>query len=468
MTFVCLSIPSSSTGAAPSAEGADGDPGAERLLAKLAPAALAIAPRIVVEPRGVLWADARGLAAHAIAGALLECARRCGVAAVRAGVAATAVAAEVAATHGAASGQPPDAITIVAPGTDRAFLAPHALAVLSPSLRLVPLLRAAGLECCGDLAAIDLADIEVRFGAEGAALWRLARADDPRLLFAPLPRSRPTASLEWTEYTLRDPERLLFILNALTTSVCTELRSWGEGTRTMGLAFTLAGGGSFEHAVRAARTTASRKSWMHRIRAELERLVLPEAVTGITLRAESVAGTLATQGDLFDRGFATASAVESAMAELLEEREAVVVERAGTSHPLPERRTLWRERGLAVWPSAPRADGAASISPASATRGAASPRLALQLLPEPRRIVVATVTRRGHRVPVRYRDREDAHALPRDVSVVMAAGPDCLSGGEADAPYAREYFHCVTEAGTLVLLFRNARTGIWYLHGWWD
>jgi hypothetical protein len=87
--------------------------------------------------------------------------------------------------------------------------------------------------------------------------------------------------------------------------------------------------------------------------------------------------------------------------------------------------------------------------------------LTLQLLPQPKPILVETVQRRDHEIPVRYRDGQ-WHAL------VSAAGPDRVSGGQWDRSYAREYFRAVTAAGTLVWLFRDACRDRWYLHGWWD
>jgi protein ImuB len=90
------------------------------------------------------------------------------------------------------------------------------------------------------------------------------------------------------------------------------------------------------------------------------------------------------------------------------------------------------------------------------------PSLTLQLLPEPQPVDVVTEPRRDHDVPVRYQES----AKP-EVGVLVAAGPDRVTGGIWEAtPYAREYFHCVTADGRLVLLFRAADR--WYLHGWWD
>jgi hypothetical protein len=85
----------------------------------------------------------------------------------------------------------------------------------------------------------------------------------------------------------------------------------------------------------------------------------------------------------------------------------------------------------------------------------------LQLLCEPRPIGVETAVRRDHEVPMRYKDGD----WKRFATV---AGPDRVSGGQWEEPYAREYFRGVTSDGVLVWIFRDARADRWYLHGWWD
>jgi len=64
-------------------------------------------------------------------------------------------------------------------------------------------------------------------------------------------------------------------------------------------------------------------------------------------------------------------------------------------------------------------------------------------------------------VPVRFHDGE----WQRFVTV---AGPERISGGQWDQPYAREYFRGVTGDGALVWIYRDGRDGRWFLHGWWD
>jgi protein ImuB len=388
------------------------------------------------------------MSAEPLARDLLQLFHDNGVEKVRAAISLAPVCAEVAARYGKG------ALIAVPPGSERDYLARHPVGVLEPSLALSSLLDGIGVESCGDLAKLDLESVEVRFGAEGARLWRFSRADDSRRIFAIMPRALPAASLDWVDYTLKDPERLVFIINALIGNITTELRSRGQGAREMTMIFSLANRESFEHLVRPARSTASHKAWMRLIRTHLERITLPDGVVGITIRVESVTGEVERQGDIFDRGFATASAAEETIAQLLDDQGAVVVTPRNTRHPLIDRRTEWVSQD-------PSQASARIQLRERVVKATAAPSLTLQLLPEPRRIAVTTKRRRDHQVPLQYRDKQW-------MMIISAAGPDRVSGGQWAEPYAREYFRCVTDDGMMVWLYRDARSDEWYLHGWWD
>jgi protein ImuB len=447
MTFVCLWTPA----AAPYPPAIGTDITAENdLLQRLVPSLLGVAPRVMLGANGIVWADARGMSAEPLARDLLDVFHEKDVKKVRAATSITPISAEVAARHG--NGK--NGLVAIAPGSEREYLAPFPIGVLEPSLFLATLLDGIGIESCGDLARLDLESVEVRFGGEGARLWRLSRADDSRRIFASMPRALPAASLDWVEYTLKDPERLVFIINALVGNIMTDLKSRGQCAREMSMIFSLANRETFEHLVRPARSTASHKAWMRLIRTYLERITLPDGVVGITIRVESVTGEVERQGDIFDRGFATANAAEETIAQLLDDQGAVVVTPRNTQHPLIDRRTEWISQEPA--------QASARIQLRErVVKATAAPRLTLQFFPEPRRIAVKTVRRRDHELPVQFRDNHWQQ-------IVSAAGPDRVSGGRWTEPYAREYFRCVTDDGMMVWLYRDARTDEWYLHGWWD
>jgi hypothetical protein len=413
----------------------------------------------------MIWVDARGLSPQEVGDRTFALAGEHGLADARVGVARTAVVAVIAATVGRAP------VVVVAPGEERAFLAPYPLRMLAeaaplpPSPRLDAALADVGIERCGELAALTLEEVEVRFGAEGVGFWRLARAQDRRRIFPPASRTLPSASLAWEEYALRDVERLVFVVNRLAGTVCAELQSWGEGARGMTLALALTNRTTIERPVRSSRETANRATWTRLLRAELERLALRGAVSGLSLRVDAVGEVETPQGDLFDRGLQTARAVEEALTRLLDDGQATVVGLTTSVHPRPEQRAQWQSRPLADVlreAAAGRSDGRA------VGRTSAGAALALQLVPAPRPVAVKTTPRRDHCAPAAYRERGRDRA-PTDVELLTAVGPDRISGGaEIGEPYARDYFQCVTADGRLVLLYHDVIAEQWYLHGWWD
>lgn len=467
MTVVALFTPTSTP---------PNDQAADALVAAL----LALVPHVALgeeDAEGrLLWLDARGLPARRIAAAAAGAARERGFAGARAGVARSAVVAGIAARHGTAT------VTAIRRGAEPRYLAPHPLHVLVRTPGWSPKLAAAladvGVETLGDLAALGADAVEVRFGAEGTALRRLARGEDARRLFSPVRRPLPDASVEWLEYEVRDAARLLFVANGLVERICEELRSWGETARTMTLRLPLAGGGVVERRLRGARATADRATWIRLLRAELERLALPDGAMGIALRVDAVHELDTPQGDLFDHGFQSAAAAESTIARLADDEMGVAVRLASSAHPLPERRLRWRPLEFREVTATVRRHVLPNGRPGAAVDGPAPPAaapaaLALRLLPEPRRVVVTTTRRRGDAMPVRYRERlADGARAPRGLPLVeirAAAGPDRVrAGDEEGVPVSREYWTCLTDEA-LVLLFRSgAAEEDWFLQGWWD
>jgi hypothetical protein len=381
----------------------------------------------------VVWADASGLNAGDVALQLLARAAACAVTDVRAGISRVPVAAELAARSAAPQ------TAVVVDEDVAAFIAPLGLDVLMAlrpgNERLLTLLEGVGIRSCGELAALEGEAVEVRFGADAVELWQLARGDDRQRVFQRIAPERLHAGTEFVDYVVTDPERLVFVANSLFSSVCDQLRARGEHARRVLLTLSLGNRTSWQRTIRPARL----------VRAIFERLTVPDAVTGVEIEVLATEAATAIQGDLFDPGFATAAAVDDAVARLIELQGNVIVTPDMNAHPLIEERAVWQ-------PSDALATVAASVT---------VPEMRLQLLPEPREVLVETVTRRDHVVPVRFRDG-------RWKQLVSAAGPDRISGGKWDEAYAREYFRAVTVEGQLVWLYRDGRKDCWYLHGWWD
>jgi protein ImuB len=400
---------------------------------------LAIVPRITIAS-DLVWADARGLNVHGVAFEALSRAAACEIGDVRVGVARVAIVAELAARTAA-----PLTAAIIEDDDAAAFISSIPLTIFAGHERLLALLDGVGIRTCGELAALEREPVEVRFGAEAVELWQWSRGIDPRRVFSRTAPERLHASTDFIDYVVTDPERLVFVANSLFTSLGDQRRARGEHARRVQLTLSLGNRTSWQRVIRPARPTASRAVWLRLARALLERLTVPDAVTGVEIEVIATEPASAVQGDLFDPGFATATAVEDAVARLIEVQGNVVVTPDRTEHPLMEKRTNWLP-----------ADALSAMAV-----NVSGPEMRLQLLPEPREVMVETVRRRDHMIPVRYRDREWRE-------LVSAAGPDRISGGKWEAAYAREYFRGVTVEGQLVWLFRDGRHDRWYLHGYWD
>ena len=402
---------------------------------ELAEQLLAVAPRLALGI-DIIWADARGLDAVELAQQLLTRTN------ARVGIGRTPITAEIAArtaTNGINQ----------APDDERTFIAPLPLTVLSIDPKLEELLHGVGVETCGQLAALEREAIEVRFGPELVRAWHFARAEDPRRVFGPIPAEPPHASIEFVDYVISDPERLIFSVNALLGGVCEDLRANGRHARRIRLSLSLANGDRWERTLRPARPSASRAVWLRLTRAVLEKITVADAVNGIALDVDGTESAVSVQGDLFDAGFATVSAVDAALARLIEAQGDVLARPETNEHPLAEKRTAFVAETPVEYLDSP------------VSGRARDPALTLQLFNEPREILVETVRRRDHILPIRYRDG-------KWIQLVNAAGPDRVSGGRWEEPYAREYFRGVTVDGVLVWLYRDARTDLWYLHGYWD
>ena len=403
---------------------------------------LAIVPRITLADN-VVWADIRGLP-ESLAQTLVERATACGIAGMRAGMAAVPIVAELLAKS-AGAGQV----------NRNTRISDLPLGLICADQRLLLLLEGVGVRTCGEFAALDREAVEVRFGAEAVLIWKWSQGEDERRVFTTSPPERLHASTDFIDYVVTDPERLVFVANALFATVCDQLRERGQHARRIRMTLSLANRSSWQRTIRPARPTASRAVWLRLARALLEKLTVPDAVTGMLIEVEAIETAAAVQGDLFDVGFATAAALDSAVGRLIEMQGSILVKPVSSRHPLAEKRTQWQADELAAKLS----DMAPALIPAE---------LRLQLLEQPREVLVETVQRRDHVVPIRYRHTEPAHHADRWHQIASLAGPDRISGGKWEAAYAREYFRAVTVEGEMVWLYRDARAEKWYLQGYWD
>lgn len=216
----------------------------------------------------------------------------------------------------------------------------------------------------------------------------------------------------------------------------------------------------------------------------------PRRVTGLALVVERTAPAETRQGDLFVRRWrdpVQAAAVLSRLRARLGEEAAVWP--APRAEHRPERRNRWeavgsgasgagdgvggdesatgtgaRGRSEVLAPEAgSTADSRVLPSGADSTRDIREDALSptLRLLPEP---VEVEVRMEGGSLTGMW-DPNGRH------EVVVAEGPERLSGDWWRDPYRREYYRVCTAEGELLWVFREFRRDgrlRWWLHGWWD
>ncbi len=154
---------------------------------------------------------------------------------VSCGVAATKSVAKVASDR-----DKPDGLTVVAPGDERAFLAPLPIRDLwGVGPRTAERLSKAGVKTIGELAERPLPWLIERFGVRGEWFYRLARGEDDR----PVSTSREAKSIS-AEQTfaedLADPEALAEVVREQAARVARRLRKAQLRSRTVQLKLRLA------------------------------------------------------------------------------------------------------------------------------------------------------------------------------------------------------------------------------------
>jgi protein ImuB len=356
----------------------------------------------------------------------------------------------------------------VPPGGGRAFLSPLPLSVLPMSGELRETLRTLGFRRIGELADRDRSELEVRFGPVGLRAHRWACAEDDRVFRALAADDLPAASME-LEGAAVTLEPLLFVLRHLLHRVCSDLLRVGRCASRLSLELRLEGSSAAQRArVRPARATRREDLLYDLCRAALERAVdtsgrLAAPVREIELRVEETAPPGARQGDLFAGDWRDPMAAAAALSRL---RARLGTEAVAWPDPReihrPESRNRWRP---AASVETPEEEKVRSEPPPGTSRiVSADGKLesTLHLLAEP--------------VEVDVRVREGCLREIRDRagrrSVVVAEGPERLSGDWWKDPYRREYYRACTDAGELLWLYREWRKrgeeARWWLHGFFD
>jgi DNA polymerase-4 len=149
---------------------------------------------------------------------------------VSAGIASVKMVAKI-----ASDANKPDGLTVVPPGTERAFLAPLRVGQLwGIGPKTLPRVEAAGVHSIADVAALDDAALYRIFGRGGAFYRDLARGIDEREVDPS--RERKSISSEQTfEYDERDETRILELIREQAAELSEGLKKRDMRAQTVGI-----------------------------------------------------------------------------------------------------------------------------------------------------------------------------------------------------------------------------------------
>jgi DNA polymerase-4 len=149
---------------------------------------------------------------------------------VSAGVASVKMVAKI-----ASDVNKPNGLTVVPPGTERAFLAPLRVGQLwGIGPKTLPRVEAAGVKTIGDVAALDDAALYGIFGRGGAFYRDLARGIDDREV-DPSRERKSISSEETFEYDERDETRIVALIREQSAELSAGLKQRGMRAQTVGI-----------------------------------------------------------------------------------------------------------------------------------------------------------------------------------------------------------------------------------------
>jgi protein ImuB len=461
--IACIRIPLRTAAPAPAPE--DG--------ARLAGALLSAAPRVVpVAGRArAYWADVAGMEGHggeaAVALALHRAAAAAGWSA-RVGVAGCCCAAAAATRERGAPTR------VVPPGRERAYLraVPLAFLPLSPPLRQA--LALLGLVRCGDLAALPPAEVELRLGREGLGAWRLSRGDDPRWPFRPPPPGTASAEADF-EPPVEGIEPLRFVLAGLIARVTGSLAARQRIPARLLLALRLEDGSEDVREVRPARPTAESRVLADLCRRAAEALPLAARLRGVALSAAEEGVARADQLDAFSAPAPDPGALHGGLLPVFGRwGECALSGAVLRGAHLPAERAAWEALGV---------DGIAALAAVDPQEEGTAP----SRDPAFRNVLPLALRRLEAPLPLRVREDADGRPVeverpllpnvlcdpgmrgfPPEVWKTRGEGPERISGSWWARAEAREYWRVESPQGWLAMLYREVRTGGWYLEGWYD
>jgi protein ImuB len=266
---------------------------------------------------------------------------------IRAGIAGTRFTATIAAVRAR-----PGAPTLVPPGGEADFLAPHPSGLLTPDPDVRARLTRFGLRRIGAVADLPRSALVARFGQEGARIHARSRGEELEPFRPRRAPERLSLGLP-IEPAAEDLEPLRFVLHRLAGALTGQLVARGLAASRarlhldLDLAFARAGTpGELDVEQRFPEPTADTEAIERLLFARLERTPPPAAVARVSLELDGTTPAAGQQLPLFTPQAARGARLEWQLARLaltFGEDRVRRVDVTDPEAPLPEARWAWRE-----------------------------------------------------------------------------------------------------------------------------
>jgi protein ImuB len=350
------------------------------------------------------------------------------------------------------------ALQVVPPGQTSAFLASLPPGALRIEPRTADQLDALGVRTIGDLLMLPRTTLPARFGPQLVLRLQQALGEAPEIVTAWQPPDLPAAR-RTLEHPIADGSLLLRLCDELLSEIFAQLQSRQLALRRLECFLYCERAPPRVLRVYLARPTRTQSHVVQLLEPRLERTDLTgTAVTGLLFVARQTVCWTGVQTELFapvrpDHDEALAELVDRLAAQL--GYDAVLRPRLVDDHQ-PEfasRYVSVAEAGCTVETEPTQAD-----SDAHTWSGCRPPARPVKLLPRPIPIRVISLVPDGP--PTWF------YGNGQEQVVGHAAGPERIETAWWRGPdVRRDYFRVTTASGAQYWLFRELKTGAWYLHG---
>jgi len=368
-------------------------------------------------------------------------------------------------------------VSIVPPGGSAVFLAPLSIGLLALAPGDADRFDLLGLRTLGQLAALPVGPLALRFGERARRYQQLARGADDESL-----QPRNAAAVYEDRFGFDGAvdrlEPVLFALRGCLGTVAARLAGCAQTCDRFDVVL--------EHSAESAivpvllaEPSASAETMFHLARIALESREMLESIAAVGVRV-TPCGQAPPQLSLFD---GTAASRRAAVAATIARLQAALRrDEVVTMMPMPARSRLPERMQQATPIDSPQdlvgvvrerssrhgalGRGARNVTPARSSHVAARSLNAPAPVTQ-RSASNAPAANGGAWAPaLRLVDPPKPIAAPPQDSA--RAGPFRLSESWWEQPVERDYYQLVDNAGALLLVFRDLRDGCWYLQGVFD